>query len=223
MKLKNTLNRWLPLSSAASFIIIIVTHAVVWCMTKLLTADAAATNFAIPADESIPLVPVWVVVYVLTFVFWAMGILMVLRQPEPQQSRMVAGIMLGEIICCIFFIAVPSCVVRPEITGKDAFSLMLAIIYTTDTPTNCFPSMHCMFAYLVFRQSLCSRVSGKMRVFCAVFAVLVFCSTLFVKQHVILDVVGGVLFGELAFILGQKLPLWKIFNKINKKVLQKFS
>lgn len=223
MKLREFSERWLPLSSAASIIIIIVTHMAVWCITKLLTADATATNFAIPADADIPLMPVWVIVYVLTFVFWAMGLVMVARQPEPQHSRMVAGIILGEIICCIFFLAVPSCVVRPEITGKDIFSLMLAIVYTTDTPTNCFPSMHCMFAYLVFRQSLCSRVSGRLRAFCAVSAVLVFFSTLFVKQHVILDVVSGVFFGELAFILGQKLPFWKIFNKINKKVLQKFS
>ena len=53
-----------------------------------------------------------------------------------------------------------------------------------------------------------------------VFTVLVCLSTLLVKQHVFADVIGGIFFGELSFVLGQKLPLWKIFIKINKKLLQ---
>ena len=110
---------------------------------------------------------------------------------------------------------------RPELAVSDFFTGVLSLVYFFDTPTNCFPSMHCLFAYLVFRQSL-SSPGAKLwyRVFCAVFTVLVCLSTLFVKQHVIADVIGGIFFGELAFVLGQKLPVWKIFIKINKKLLQ---
>ncbi len=101
------------------------------------------------------------------------------------------------------------------------FTWALSVVYSLDTPTNCFPSMHCLFAYLVFRQSLRTPDAKTwFKVFCGVCAALICLSTLFVKQHVIADVIGGIFFGELAFALGQKLPVWKIFIKINKKLLQ---
>lgn len=212
-----------PAYSYTPLLIVLLTHAVVWCVTKIVTRDMPATDVTLPVDAMIPLRPEWVVIYVLTFVFWAAGLLIIMRQREQLSYKMSAGIMFAELICCFFFIAYPSCVVRPEITGTDPFSWALSIIYTTDTPTNCFPSMHCLYAYMVFRQSLKSEVSTRWRVFSGVFAVLVFFSTLFVKQHVVVDVFSGIFFGEIAYQLGQKAPLWKIFNKINKNLLQKVS
>ena len=81
--------------------------------------------------------------------------------------------------------------------------------------------MHCMFAYMVFRQSLKSEVGNRWRIFSGVFAALVCLSTLFVKQHVVVDVISGIFFGEAAYLMGMLLPVWKIFNKINKITLAK--
>lgn len=172
-------------------------------------------------DALIPLRPEWVVIYVVTFLFWMMGLLFAARQDEELCFRFASGVIIAEIICGVIFLAFPSCITRPELAVSDFFTWVLSLVYFFDTPTNCFPSMHCLFAYLVFRQSL-SSPGAKLwyRVFCAVFTVLVCLSTLFVKQHVIADVIGGIFFGELAFVLGQKLPVWKIFIKINKKLLQ---
>ena len=223
MKLKRFIKDNFPAYSYLPLLGILITHALVWGITKAITKDLPATDVTLPIDAQIPLVPAWVVIYVLAFVLWGMGLLMIMREEREKCYKMFAGVVIAELICCAFFIGLPSCVVRPEVVVDDAFSWALATIYTTDTPTNCFPSMHCMFAYMAFRQSLCCRVSKGMRVFCGIFAVLVFLSTLFVKQHVVVDVFCGVFFGEIAFLLGHKLPLWKIFNKINKKTLQKAS
>lgn len=223
MKLKRFIKDNFPAYSYLPLLSVLITHALVWCVTKIITKDMPATDVTLPIDAQIPLVPEWVVIYVLAFFLWGMGLVMAMREDREKCYKMFSGVMIAELICCAFFICLPSCVVRPEIVVDDVFSWALSVIYTTDTPTNCFPSMHCMFAYMAFRQSLCCRVGRGTRVFCGVFAVLVFLSTLFVKQHVVVDVFGGVFFGELAFLLGRWLPLWKVFARLNRESLQSAS
>lgn len=207
--------------AVAPLLAIAAMHAAVWLGSKNLADFSRAFDVTLGLDALIPLRPEWVVIYVVTFLFWMMGLLFAARQDEELCFRFASGVIIAEIICCVIFIAFPSCITRPELAVSDFFTGVLSLVYFFDTPTNCFPSMHCLFAYLVFRQSLSSPAqscgtgcSG------AVFTVLVCLSTLFVKQHVIADVIGGIFFGELAFVLGQKLPVWKIFIKINKKLLQ---
>lgn len=217
----SSIRRLLPKRSLVPICTIVFVHALVWLGTKALVKNAHFTELAVSLDRLMPLREEWVVIYVLTYLFWIMGLLLIARQEEALGSRMAVGVIIADIICGIFFLALPTTVARPELTVDGPFSWALSVIYALDTPTNCFPSMHCLFAYLVFRQSLDSPSSGTgFRIFCGVFTLLVFMSTLFVKQHVIADVVSGVFFAEAAYILGQKLPFWKIFIKINKKLLQ---
>lgn len=207
--------------AVAPLLAIAAMHAAVWLGSKNLADFSRAFDVTLGLDALIPLRPEWVVIYVVTFLFWMMGLLFAARQDEELCFRFASGVIIAEIICCVIFIAFPSCITRPELAVSDFFTGVLSLVYFFDTPTNCFPSMHCLFAYLVFRQSLRTPDAKTwFKVFCGVCAALICLSTLFVKQHVIADVIGGIFFGELAFALGQKLPVWKIFIKINKKLLQ---
>lgn len=207
--------------AVAPLLAIAAMHAAVWLGSKNLADFSRAFDVTLGLDALIPLRPEWVVIYVVTFLFWMMGLLFAARQDEELCFRFASGVIIAEIICCVIFIAFPSCITRPELAVSDFFTWALSVVYSFDTPTNCFPSMHCLFAYLVFRQSLRTPDAKTwFKVFCGVCAALICLSTLFVKQHVIADVIGGIFFGELAFALGQKLPVWKIFIKINKKLLQ---
>ena len=51
-----------------------------------------------------------------------------------------------------------------------------------------------------------------------VLAVLVFFSTLFTKQHVIVDVIGGVALAQICFWLGEHTGLWHIYERIGGKI-----
>lgn len=168
-------------------------HAIVWLGTKSLADFSRASDVTLGIDALFPLRPEWVVIYVATFLFWGMGLLLIARQDEQLCCRFAAGVVIGDLICGIIFIAFPSCIPRPELNPADGgFIWALSVVYSFDTPTNCFPSMHCMFAYLVFRQSL--RTPGArpwFKLFCGVFTVLVCLSTLLVKQHVFADVIGA--------------------------------
>ncbi len=210
--------------AAAPLLCICAVHTLIWLGTKSFADFDRAWDVTLGIDALIPLRPEWVVIYAATFLFWMMGLYVISLQDEERCFHYAAGVIMADLICGIIFIAFPSSISRPELPQSGGFAWALSVIYAIDTPTNCFPSMHCLLSYLVFRQALCSPAAKPgYKVFCGVFAVLVFFSTLFVKQHVAADVFGGILFGEAAFILGQKLPLWKIFIKINKKLLHFFS
>lgn len=123
---------------------------------KTWQISLARFDVTLGLDALIPLRPEWVVIYVVTFLFWMMGLLFAARQDEELCFRFASGVIIAEIICCVIFIAFPSCITRPELAVSDFFTGVLSLVYFFDTPTNCFPSMHCLFAYLVFRQSLSS-------------------------------------------------------------------
>ena len=51
-----------------------------------------------------------------------------------------------------------------------------------------------------------------------ILAILVFASTLLTKQHVIVDVAGGILLAELCFCIGRKTNLYKVYERIGGRI-----
>lgn len=119
-----------------------------------------------------------------------------------------------------FFIAVPTVIDRPEVTGGVYYDRLLAQLYSADQPVNLFPSMHCMFAYMVFRGFMIARLDKPVVIGSGLFAALVCASTVFVKQHFFVDIIGGIVFGEVAVTLSLKTNAWKLMDKIHFKLLQ---
>ena len=56
-----------------------------------------------------------------------------------------------------------------------------------------------------------------------VLAVLVFLYTLFTKQHVLVDVAGGVILAQICFMLGQKTEIWHIYERVGSKIEKKIN
>ena len=50
-------------------------------------------------------------------------------------------------------------------------------------------------------------------------ALLVFASTVFLKQHLVIDIAGGVLFAEAGLYLAKKFRLGRIFEGLNRRLL----
>jgi len=76
------------------------------------------------------------------------------------------------------------------------------MVYKADQPYNCFPSIHVLSCYLmmkaIYKSSIKNRVNQAVVYSNSIIIIL---STLFVKQHVILDVASGILVGELVYRL----------------------
>lgn len=107
---------------------------------------------------------------------------------------------VGVIAANICFAVFPTHVPRPMVGGTDLSSTLVQFIYANDAPFNCFPSVHCLTSYLLFiiiNRHLNFRPLA--RITWSVWLWLIIASTVFVKQHSLLDVAGGILFAEAAY------------------------
>ena len=85
-----------------------------------------------------------------------------------------------------------------------------------DAPDNLFPSIHCLESYVCFRGALYTKkVPVWYKYVMLISTVLVFASTVLVKQHVLVDMLGAVLAVEFGLFVSKKWNLGRIFKKIN--------
>ena len=202
------------------FAITVLVHFLIFFGTKPLTANAVHHSIPVPFENAIPFAPEWVTIYTATFIFWLLGLAVCMRQERELCFRMFTGIYIAELICAVFFVAMPTVIVRPEATGGVYYDRLLAQLYAADQPTNLFPSMHCMFAYMVFRGFMIAKLDKPVIIGSGLFAALVCASTVFVKQHFLLDTFAGVILGEVAVTLSLKTNAWKLMDIIHYKLLQ---
>ncbi|TJY40753.1 phosphatase PAP2 family protein [Cohnella pontilimi] len=99
--------------------------------------------------------------------------------------------------CYLIYSVFQTTVPRPLVTVDDPFTWLVSYIYNRDLPFNCFPSIHCFSSYMVMRLVWTSSFRNKWNVtLITTMSTLIILSTLFVKQHVILDAVAGILLVE---------------------------
>lgn len=139
--------------------------------------------------------PRWVWIYYLFFPMLALPFLTAKNQRQIRNSiiRYTAGLILTLPI----YILWPTRMVRPTISGDGISAGLMRTLYSGDRPYNCFPSQHVAFSILVGMIALKRNLARGIPVM--ILAILISLSTLFVKQHWALDVVGGIAVAGLAF------------------------
>ena len=108
------------------------------------------------------------------------------------------------------------------IEGNGIWDLLAGWLYSIDAADNLFPSIHCLvswFCFLGIKDQ--KRIPTWYKGVSFTLAVLVFLSTIFTKQHVLVDVAGGVILAQVCFILGQKTKLWHIYERFGTKIEKK--
>ena len=75
----------------------------------------------------------------------------------------------------------------------------LRFLYQADPPYNCFPSLHVAHSFV--SALACWRVHRGVGIAATFCAALVGLSTLYTKQHYILDVLAGILLAAIAYVL----------------------
>lgn len=173
-------------------------------------------------DEMIPFEPIWIFPYLVTFVFWFYLYTMVAKESPAAVCRLVTADFLGKVVCMIFFIAMPTTNVRPDVTGTGFVPFVVRFVYWIDAPSNLFPSLHCFIAWLGTRQILEAkrlRFPALNGVLCVIGSLIVFASTLFTKQHVIADVVSGVALAEICYLIAKYTKLPNVLASVNDRFM----
>ena len=158
-------------------------------------------------DDRIPFLNWFIVFYVLAFPQWAVHWFFLAAEGEPMFTKYIRAEILGKVIGLAVFILFPVTMVRPADTGTGFFGLLTGAIYAIDRPTRLFPSMHCFLAWIWFRAVLEAKDMRRgVKVLTGVLTVLICASTLFVKQHLFLDVLAGILLCEICLFVSSHWP-----------------
>ncbi len=214
--------RYLPRETILPLLLTVVWHCAVYYVPRLFPPLFAPHAIALPLDRKIPLWTPMSAVYLLAYVQWAINWILLAKQSRDLRSRTLAGEMLAKLFCMILFVVVPTTMTRPEIAGTGFFDRMTAWIYRLDAPTNLLPSIHCLESWVCLRVAL--QAKGLPRWYLpltAVFSLLVFASTLLVRQHVLVDLPAAILVLELGMLLARATHFDRVFAWMEARLRRK--
>ncbi len=173
-------------------------------------------------DERLPFVPEFVLIYFGSYVYWVVGFIVVGKQGEQPLYELLTAVMLSFGVCLLCFIFLPATIERPQITGDGFWNWMTSLLYSIDTPNCLFPSMHCLNSWVIYLA-----VRGKqtyprwLKITFCVLSLLIFASTVLVKQHFVADVVAGVLVAEVAMLIVGKCKLGARVGQVLNRTLMR--
>lgn len=140
------------------------------------------------ADDAIPFVPAFSVPYVLYFPFLFGTVLYGILATPQWRTVALATLVIQGLATLVYFLF-QTHVPRPAITRDGFFELLTRYVYANDRPYNCFPSLHvahaagCLYWTVTFFPAFAAPL--------AALALAIILSTLFIKQHALADVAGG--------------------------------
>ena len=107
---------------------------------------------------------------------------------------------------------------RADLVVSSISEYLVSVVYKLDTPVlNCFPSMHCIISFIFIYVSLTDKKFNlKCKLFIVIWAMLVILSTVFVKQHVLVDVISAFIISLFVFLVVKKVKYLKDFDVVNR-------
>jgi membrane-associated phospholipid phosphatase len=176
-------------------------------------------------DKAIPVVKWFVLPYVAWVGFITMTLIYFCFKDCTLAFKTVLVFDLGLLVCFIIYYFYQTVgPVRPEIVGHDFLSQMLQYVYQIDQPYNCFPSIHVMSSYLMIRAIRNSSMKNwwiNWGIIC--FSTSIILATLFIKQHVLLDVVAAIFLVEGLYKMVDLVHGWLLLPKRTVKPIAKNS
>ena len=161
-------------------------------------------------DDKIPFVKAFVIPYLLWFPYMIYGVIYVGLHSKKDFYKVLIFIGGGMSVAYLSYMFFPNAQdLRPVITSNDPFSLLVQFLYTTDTPTNVCPSIHVINS-LAINASLHNSEAFKMKRYgtlaSSILTVMICLSTLFIKQHSIVDAACGILVSIVFYMALYQLP-----------------
>jgi membrane-associated phospholipid phosphatase len=151
-------------------------------------------------DKNMPFLPWTVWIYVSDFIYPLVAY--ILLKESRNLSVTVTSFAIMAAIAVSFFVLFPTIYPRPVASAEEVGWLM-AWLWRTDSPANCFPSTHVSIVFVV----LIALKNEYPRLYWPFlgWALLICLSTLTTKQHYLIDVIGGVAVAMGSTTLAEKL------------------
>ncbi|MGH9384040.1 MAG: phosphatase PAP2 family protein [Vicinamibacterales bacterium] len=149
-------------------------------------------------DRAWPLIPLWAIVYGVLYLFLILLPIFVIRQDDLIRRTVYAYLLIWITSYVCFFVVYPTAAPRPDLVTGEGFAVWgLRALYSADPPYNCLPSLHVAHSFV--SALAVSHVHRRLGIIALVSGTLVALSTLFTKQHYVLDVTAGVFLALVAY------------------------
>ncbi len=162
-------------------------------------------------DDQIPFCEYFIIPYTIWFGFnLAVVGWFVLKAEKREYYRLITALMLGMTVFLVVSVAYPNKLeLRPEyVDTSNIFGRMVAALYKTDTPTNVLPSIHVYNTVVLcfaINANKTIRRHKSVLVGLDVLGISIILSTMFLKQHSVIDVSLGLVLGVLMQIVSDRI------------------
>ena len=178
-------------------ILIIIIFLLSYFSINNFTEGRNTHTLAFGFEKNIPFIPFFIIFYFLTYITAAMPYFVV---KEINDYRRIALAYLSVIfVSSVVYLIYPVKTIRPEINGEGIFLYMVNLVYGIAKPYNLFPSLHVALSTLSTLVCLKhNKIIGHVLI---VLLFLISLSTLFVKQHYLVDIIFAIFLAFLAYHL----------------------
>lgn len=151
----------------------------------------------LPIDYAIPVIEPFVLAYYFWFFYCFATMAYFFFKNESDYLMTFRFLWIGMAIFLLISAIYPTALdLRPTTFSRDnIFTKMLTFMYSIDTSTNVFPSIHVYNSigiHCSLMHSQTFRNNRKLHTASLICCILIILSTIFIKQHSIIDVIGGI-------------------------------
>lgn len=178
-------------------------------------------------DDMIPFCKYFIIPYVIWYFYVGATILYLAFTDRglKEYNRFILMMELGMIVFVIVSFVYPNGQdLRPQIVVTDWYTGLINLLYTVDTSTNILPSLH-VYASVACCIALCRdknfRKKPALQWITTLLTVSICLSTMFIKQHSVIDVTAALLFNGLFYSLVYQPEYSPAKITMRKKAIQK--
>ena len=171
-------------------------------------------------DDLIPFNEWFLIPYLFWFVYLAGAVVYTFFFDVPGFRRMMRFVMITYTVTIIIYLLFPTCqMLRPAVFPRDnLLTRFIAHFYAFDTNTNVCPSLHVVgsFAALFAFRYAPVFSARKWRIASAIAAFLICISTVFMKQHSVLDVLAALPLCAIGYCFAYRKAPKRAKSKVHK-------
>lgn len=201
--MKVQFKKWRPLYGLYVFIYLPWFFA----LERVFTGDHPRMHLIDTAfDQSIPFCEYFIIPYYFWFIYIVAGCLFfMIYASDREYIQLALSLIIGMSTCLIICMIYPNGIdLRPAYIPDNFFGKLVAPLYMIDSSYNVFPSIH-VYNSIVMHIAInrCDILKNHfgVRLFSLITCVLICLSTMFLKQHSVVDVLGGCILSLVMFLL----------------------
>lgn len=166
-------------------------------------------------DDLIPFIKYFIYFYISWYVFIFVVPYVISLYDKEKFYKYISTAVVSLMIALIIFVLFPTIMTRPLITDTDFTSKIITLLYQVSSPSKCIPSLHVVFSVMFVLPLIKDKKMPRwFKVLTWIFTIGIILSTLFIKQHMIYDVISGIAVCLISWFIVNKFKLHKYLKKL---------